>query len=89
MTVTHLYAIDDLVDLSPHMHAPQFTARHPEHAELPTSAAIVKSALVGNLCNNAFRNAAGINVGQATEVALLNVLPVLGRDDERKVSDIP
>jgi len=46
---------------------------------------MIKTALIGNVCNNAFRNEQGVNVGQATEVALLNVLPVLGKDDERKV----
>jgi Ca2+-transporting ATPase len=47
---------------------------------------MLKAALIGNLCNNAFKNEAGVNVGQATEVALLNVLPVLEREDERKAS---
>jgi Ca2+-transporting ATPase len=85
MTVTHIYATDDLVDLTPHLHH-NFGPRHPNHADLMPSPAMLKTALVGNICNNAFRNEQGINVGQATEVALLNVLPVLGKDDERKVS---
>lgn len=46
---------------------------------------MLKAVLVGNLCNNAFRNETGAYVGQATEVALLNVLSVLEREDERKV----
>ena len=85
MTVTHIYSVDDLVDLTPHLH-PSFGPRHPDHAEFTPSAAMLKVASVGNICNNAFRNETGTNVGQATEVALLNVLPVLGKDDERKVS---
>lgn len=85
MTVTHLYAIDELVDLTPHLHAPAFAPRHPDHAALSPSAAMIKTASVGCICNNAFKNEQGVNVGQATEVALLNVLPVLSRDDERKV----
>ncbi len=88
MTVTHLYAVDDLADLTPHLHSSQFSPRHPDHAESTTSPAMVKAALIGNICNNAFRNETGVNVGQATEVALLNVLPVIGRDDERKVSKL-
>ena len=84
MTVTHIYAVDDLVDLTPHLH-PSFGPRPPDHLEFSPSPAMLKTALVGNLCNNAFRNEKGINVGQATEVALLNVLPVLTEDDERKV----
>jgi len=85
MTVTHIYATDDLVDLTPHLHH-NFGPRHPDHADFTPSPAMLKTALIGNICNNAFRNEQGINVGQATEVALLNVLPVLGQDDERKVS---
>jgi Ca2+-transporting ATPase len=86
MTVTHLYALDDLVDLTPLLHAPQFGPRRPDHPAVSPSPAMLKAALIGNLCNNAFKNEAGVNVGQATEVALLNVLPVLEREDERKAS---
>ncbi|GFZ46784.1 Calcium-transporting ATPase 1 [Saitozyma sp. JCM 24511] len=86
MTVTHLYALDDLVDLTPLLHAPQFGPRRPDHPAVTPSPAMLKAALIGNLCNNAFRNEAGVNVGQATEVALLNVLPVLEREDERKAT---
>jgi Ca2+-transporting ATPase len=85
MTVTHVYTVDDLVDLTPHLHH-SFEPRHPDHAEFTPSAALNKTAVIGNICNNAFKNEQGVNVGQATEVALLNVLPVLSRDDERKVS---
>ena len=46
---------------------------------------MLKAALIGNLCNNAFKNEQGVNVGQATEVALLDVLPVIDADDQRKV----
>ena len=83
MTVTHIYAVDDLVDLTPHLH-PSYGPRHPEHDVFRPSPAMSKSALVANLCNNAFKNEQGVNVGQATEVALLNVLPVFGAEDARK-----
>ncbi len=85
MTVTHMYAVDDLLDLTPHLHAAPFAPRHPDHAAFSPSPAMLKTALVGSICNNAFKNETGINVGQATEVALLNVLPVLEAEDERKV----
>lgn len=84
MTVTQLYAVDDPVDLTPHLHH-NFGPKHPDHADFTPSPAMLKTVSIGNLCNNAFRNEQGVNVGQATEVALLNVLPVLSRDDERKV----
>lgn len=85
MTVTQIYAVDDLVDLTPHLNGPHLGPRHPDHLEFSPSPAILKAALIGNICNNAFRNDAGVNVGQATDVALLNVLPVLTKDDDRKV----
>jgi Ca2+-transporting ATPase len=84
MTVTHIYAVDDLVDLTPHLHATPFGPRRPDHGLSP-SPAMLKTVLIGNICNNAFKNESGVNVGQATEVALLNVLPVVNKDDERKV----
>lgn len=85
MTVTHVYSVDDLVDLNPHLHAAgSLGPRHPETAEFSPSAALLKTAQIGSICNNAFRNEQGINVGNATEVALLNVLPILQSDDSRK-----
>ena len=83
MTVTHVYAVDDLIDLSDHLH-PSYGPRHPQREAFRPSPAISKSALVANICNNAFKNEQGLNVGQATEVALLNVLPVLGVEDARR-----
>ncbi|CAD6581870.1 MAG: High affinity Ca2+/Mn2+ P-type ATPase-like protein [Tremellales sp. Tagirdzhanova-0007] len=84
MTVTHMYAVDDLVDLTPFLQNSRFSTQHPDHPNLAASSAILKAAFIGNICNNAFRNESGLNVGQATEVALLNILPVLAQDDERK-----
>ncbi|OCF30540.1 calcium-transporting P-type ATPase, PMR1-type [Kwoniella heveanensis BCC8398] len=85
MTVTHVYSVDDLVDLNPHLAAASsFGPRRPDIPEFVPSQAILKTALVGSVCNNAFKNEQGINVGQATEVALLNVLPVLKAEDQRK-----
>lgn len=86
MTVTHMYSVDELVDLTPHLNVTSpFGPRRPDSQQLWISPALLKVALVGNLCNDAFKNEQGINVGQATEVALLNVLPVLKAEDQRKV----
>ncbi|WVR06873.1 calcium-transporting P-type ATPase, PMR1-type [Kwoniella sp. DSM 27419] len=85
MTVTHVYAVDDLVDLGPHLNAASsFGPRRPDLPELSPSQAMIKTALIGSVCNNAFKNEQGVNVGQATEVALLNVLPVIGAEDQRR-----
>lgn len=86
MTVTHLYAVDDLLDLTPRLNASTFGPRNPDHPDASPSPAMLKAVLVGNICNNSFKNETGSYVGQATEVALLNVLSVVGQDDERKVS---
>ncbi|WVO19356.1 calcium-transporting P-type ATPase, PMR1-type [Cryptococcus decagattii] len=85
MTVTHMYSVDELVDLTPHLDATSpYSPRRPDSQQLWISPALHKVALVGSLCNDAFKNDQGINVGQATEVALLNVLPVLKTEDQRK-----
>ncbi|KIR59640.1 calcium-transporting P-type ATPase, PMR1-type [Cryptococcus bacillisporus CA1873] len=85
MTVTHMYSVDELVDLTPHLNATSpYSPRRPDSQQLWISPALHKVALVGSLCNDAFKNDQGINVGQATEVALLNVLPVLKTEDQRK-----
>ncbi|KAL0255407.1 hypothetical protein I308_100211 [Cryptococcus tetragattii IND107] len=85
MTVTHMYSVDELVDLTPHLNATSpYGPRRPDSQQLWISPALLKVALVGSLCNDAFKNDQGINVGQATEVALLNVLPVLKTEDQRK-----
>lgn len=85
MTVTHVYAVDELVDLNPQLAAAATLGpTHPDTAAFAPSAAVAKTALVANICNNAFRNEQGVNVGNATEVALLNVLPILRLEDERR-----
>ncbi|EIW70506.1 hypothetical protein TREMEDRAFT_43224 [Tremella mesenterica DSM 1558] len=86
MTVTHIYAVDDLVDLTPLLdnRRDQFAPTHPDQHTFSPSQALVKVAQIGSICNNAFMNDSGVNVGQSTEAALLNVLPVLGQQDERR-----
>lgn len=45
--------------------------------------ALTRTLLVGNLCNNSHRDERGENVGQATDVAMVNVLRVFGIEDKR------
>ena len=47
-----------------------------------------KLFLIGNLCNRAFANPEGVMVGQATEVALMNVLKAVGMLDMRPVRSL-
>ncbi|POW11746.1 hypothetical protein PSTT_05071 [Puccinia striiformis] len=44
---------------------------------------ILKTLQIANLCVNAYRNQDGTNVGTSTEVALLNILTILGIEDCR------
>ncbi|GAC96061.1 hypothetical protein PHSY_003640 [Pseudozyma hubeiensis SY62] len=71
MTVTKCWtAEDDIVDVAQHM-----SHRHTQ--------ALSRLLLTGNLCNNSHRNELGTNVGQATDVALVNILKVFGLEDQR------
>ncbi|PLW26257.1 hypothetical protein PCANC_25062 [Puccinia coronata f. sp. avenae] len=76
MTVTQIFTIDDglktvesLMEPSIHM--------------LKISDVILKTLQIANLCVNAYRNQDGLNIGTSTEVALLNVLTILGVEDCR------
>ncbi|SOV01742.1 probable PMR1 - secretory pathway Ca++-transporting P-type ATPase [Ustilago sp. UG-2017a] len=71
MTVTKCWTAEDgIIDAAQHI-----SHRH--------SQALSKVLLTGNLCNNSHRNELGTNVGQATDVALVNVLRVFGLEDQR------
>lgn len=75
MTVTKAFTVDDGIfdiDVAPPMLSPD-DARS-------------KLFLVGNICNSTYTDRGRKNVGQATEVALMNVLPVVGLRDQREVS---
>ena len=74
-TVTEIYTVDELKVIGVGL---------AQHGRIPD--AIRKTLIVGNICNNAFRNNDGINVGQPTDVALLNVLDIYGLQDVRPVS---
>lgn len=53
------------------------------------SPALHKALQIGCVCNNAFANEEGVYLGQATDVALLNVLSVCGLLDQRQVKRSP
>lgn len=69
-TVTELYTVDETVVVEDRAHA---------------SSAVGKMLEVGALCNNAVRDETGTFVGQATDVALLNVLTAFDMPDPRQV----
>ena len=71
MTVTKCWTAEDAtVDVAQHM-----SHKHTQ--------ALSRMLLTGNLCNNSHRNEQGTNVGQATDVALVNILKVFGLEDQR------
>ncbi|ETW74623.1 P-type ATPase [Heterobasidion irregulare TC 32-1] len=84
-TVTELYSVDEAVTIDP-------SSPTPPHR---VSAALSKTLKIGALCNNASitRNEEGIHVGQSTDVALLNILPVFDMPDPRhnftRLSELP
>ncbi|CDZ96884.1 ca-transporting atpase [Phaffia rhodozyma] len=71
MTVTTIYTVDETTVFDDH------------HPPRDVSPALRKTVQIGNLCNNSFENEFGLNVGQATDVAILNVLKVFGFEDQR------
>jgi Ca2+-transporting ATPase len=75
MTVTTIYTVDEVVE---------FADGHPPLAA-SASSAVRKTLEIGNLCNNAFEDDEGVVVGQATDVAILNVVTAFGAKDHRKV----
>lgn len=78
-TVTEAYVVDETVTLDPSSAAPYPGSISP---------ALKKAVDIGVLCNNAslVRNEDGVYAGQATDVALLNVLDAFGLPDRRSVS---
>lgn len=77
--MTEAYAVDETIYLDPSS-ATQYTGT--------ISPAMKKTLEIGALCNNALveRNEEGLFVGQSTDVALLNVLHLVGITDRRAVS---
>ncbi|KDQ20251.1 hypothetical protein BOTBODRAFT_51572 [Botryobasidium botryosum FD-172 SS1] len=75
-TVVEAYVVDETI------HVPASTSTGASTApRIPP--ALLKTLHIGALCNNAFRNHGGVNVGQSTDVALLNVLDKFGVGDVR------
>ncbi|KAG8891155.1 High affinity Ca2+/Mn2+ P-type ATPase-like protein, partial [Tulasnella sp. 403] len=72
-TVTEIYTVDELL-----------TVDWSHATTAPPQSALFKTLQIGNVCNSAFRNEEGVVVGQATDVALLNVLDVYGVTDQRQ-----
>ncbi|EST09416.1 Cation-transporting P-type ATPase, N-terminal [Kalmanozyma brasiliensis GHG001] len=71
MTVTKCWTAEDgIIDVADHM-----SHKH--------SQALSRALLTGNVCNNSHRNELGTNVGQATDVALVNILKIFGLEDQR------
>lgn len=75
-TVTEAYTVDELIQI-------EQSASKLSNAR----SALLKTLQIGNICNSAFMNDEGVNVGQSTDVALLNVLPLFGLSDQRQVSN--
>jgi Ca2+-transporting ATPase len=71
MTVVRCFTVDDgIIDLTvsiPHTQSP----------------ALSKVLLIGNICNKSYRDDRGGNVGQPTDVAMVNVLRLFGLEDRR------
>ncbi|KAK4052906.1 High affinity Ca2+/Mn2+ P-type ATPase-like protein [Microbotryomycetes sp. JL221] len=74
MTVTKAYTVDHGV----------FDVAGQQQQRLTLNDSKSRLFLVGNLCNHSHRDRAGKYAGQATEVAMMNVLSVVGLQDERK-----
>ncbi|KAI0774913.1 calcium-transporting ATPase [Trametes elegans] len=74
-TVTELYSVDETISLDPTVPAAYSGHINPS---------VHKTLAIGSLCNNAIRNEEGEYVGQSTDVALLNVLPLFGLSDQRQ-----
>ncbi|KAG8873580.1 High affinity Ca2+/Mn2+ P-type ATPase-like protein [Tulasnella sp. 331] len=71
-TVTEAYVVDEVINMDTHANG--------KAPELP---ALLKTITIGGLCNSAFKNEEGVCVGQATDVALLNVMEAFGMIDPR------
>jgi Ca2+-transporting ATPase len=71
MTVVRCFTLEEgVIDLTVNI----------PHTQSP---ALSKVLLVGNICNSSHRDERGNNVGQATDVAMVNVLRLFGLEDRR------
>lgn len=75
-TVSEVYTVDE-------------TIRIDSTIALGTVSPALKETLrIGSICNNARLNEEGNFIGQSTDVALLEVLPVFGMTDQRAVRQL-
>ncbi|KAI0365072.1 calcium-transporting ATPase [Pilatotrama ljubarskyi] len=74
-TVTEVYSVDETITLEP---------TSPVAPNVHINPSVRKTLAIGSLCNNAVTNESGEYVGQSTDVALLNVLPLFGMADQRQ-----
>ncbi|KAH9851152.1 calcium-transporting ATPase [Lenzites betulinus] len=74
-TVTEVYSVDETISLD---------ASSPAAPTTQPSLSLLKTLSIGSICNNAVRDENGEFVGQSTDVALLNVLPLFGLTDQRQ-----
>lgn len=73
MTVCRTFTFEDgVIDLTKREQVPH------SHGK-----ALSRTLLVGNLCNNSHRDQTGQNVGQATDVAMANILRLFELEDKR------
>ncbi|CAO1631350.1 unnamed protein product [Parajaminaea phylloscopi] len=73
MTVCRCFTLEDaFIDLT-----------HREDVPPSPGRALSRTLLAGNLCNNSHRDEAGQNIGQATDVAMVNVLRAFQLEDKR------
>ncbi|KAG9126343.1 High affinity Ca2+/Mn2+ P-type ATPase-like protein [Ceratobasidium sp. 392] len=75
-TVSQVFVVDHITHVDPSGSSPTSSISH-------ATPAVKKTLEIGGICNNAFRNNGGVNVGQSTDVAMLNVLAEFGVKDER------
>ncbi|KAL1917577.1 uncharacterized protein VTP21DRAFT_3970 [Calcarisporiella thermophila] len=83
MTVTKIFTLND-----------QSTFDFEHSIPTITTPALLKIVEIGNLCNNAYVNEQGKYIGQATDIAFLELFHKLGLKDERitlydRISEIP
>ncbi|KAG8699087.1 High affinity Ca2+/Mn2+ P-type ATPase-like protein [Ceratobasidium sp. 395] len=76
-TVSQVFVVDHITHVDPSGSSPTSSISH-------ATPAVKKTLEIGGICNNAFRNNEGVNVGQSTDVAMLNVLAEFGVKDERR-----
>lgn len=76
-TVSEAYTVDETIRVDSSV------------VPVAASPALKETLRIGSICNNARLNEEGNLIGQSTDVALLEVLPLFGMTDQRTVSTLP